>query len=391
MKVETFTLERWMSTWETVAKFDIAESGIFPLTTRELLDFLPVDDRRLVEDQLLDLRLGYNEARGTARLRADLAATYENVNPDQILVTTGAIEANYLLVNTLLEAGDHVVSVFPAYQQLTSVAKAVGCEVSLWNIAERGGNYYFDLDELERLVTPKTKMILINTPNNPTGALLSNEELKRIYALAESVDAYVLSDEAYRWLDSPGGEPLAEPMRNLGPRAISVGTFSKPFGLPGLRIGWLATTEEIVRACWSARDYVSLAPGGISDFLASVALRERDKIVARNQEIMRQNLDYAEGWFARHSELASWNAPRGGLLALLKYNVDLPSDQVANTLAKDYSVMLAPGSTFGYEGHLRIGIGQTPEIFAEGLERTARCLERLTLEQTAGVGSSSQS
>lgn len=391
MKVETFTLERWMSTWETIAKFDIAESGIFPLTTRELLDFLPKDDRGKVEDQLLDLRLGYNEARGTARLRTDLAATYENVNPDQILVTTGAIEANYLLVNTLLEAGDHIVSVFPAYQQLSSVAKAVGCEISLWNIVEQGGNYHFDLDELERLVTPKTKMILINTPNNPTGALLSNNELKRIYALAESVDAYVLSDEAYRWLDIPGGEPLADPMRNLGPRAISVGTFSKPFGLPGLRIGWLAATEEIVKACWSARDYVSLAPGGISDFLASVALQERDKIVARNQEIMRQNLDYAEGWFSRHSELVSWNTPRGGLLALLKYNVDLPSDQVANTLAQDYSVMLAPGSTFGFEGHLRIGIGQQPDIFAEGLERTARCLEKLTLEQNAGVGTGRKS
>ncbi len=387
VKVETFTLERWMSTWETVAKFDIAESGILPLTTRELLDFVPPDDRQTVEDQLLDLRLGYNEARGTARLRADLADTYEDVNPDQILVTTGAIEANYLLVNTLLEAGDHIVSVYPAYQQLYSVAKAVGCGISLWNIVEDGGNYRFDLDELERLVKPETSMILINTPNNPTGALLSDDELTRIYALAESVDAHVLSDEAYRWLDIPGGEPLAPPMRNLGPRAISVGTFSKPFGLPGLRIGWLAATEEIVKACWSARDYISLAPGGLSDFLASVALRERDKIVKRNQEIMRQNLDYAEGWFAKHSELASWTVPRGGLLALMKYNVDLPSDQVANTLARDYSVMLAPGSTFGYEGHLRIGIGQQPDIFAEGLERTARCLEQLTLQETAGVGS----
>ncbi|MGC4108943.1 MAG: aminotransferase class I/II-fold pyridoxal phosphate-dependent enzyme [Nocardioides sp.] len=375
-----------MSTWETVAKFDIAESGIFPLTIRDLLDLLPEDERKATEDQLLDLRLGYNEARGTARLRADLAETYEGVNPDQILVTTGAIEANYLLVNTLLEADDHVVSVFPAYQQLYSVAKAIGCDISLWNIVEEGGNYHFDLDELDRLVTPKTKMILINTPNNPTGALLSDAELKRIYDLAESAGAYVLSDEAYRWLDIPGGEPLAAPMRNLGPRAISVGTFSKPFGLPGLRIGWLAATEEIVKACWSARDYVSLAPGGISDLMASVALRNRDKIIKRNQEIMARNLDYAESWFAKHSELASWNAPRGGLLALLKYNVDLPSDEVANTLAKDYSVMLAPGSTFGYEGHLRIGIGQTPAIFAEGLERTARALEKMTLEQTAGVG-----
>ncbi|MCO5220532.1 MAG: aminotransferase class I/II-fold pyridoxal phosphate-dependent enzyme [Thermomicrobiales bacterium] len=386
MKVETFTLERWMSTWEVVAKFDIAESGVYPLTTRELLDFLPPDERQSVENQLLDLRLGYNEARGTARLRGDIAATYENVNADQVLVTTGAIEANYLLVNSLLEAGDHVISVFPAYQQLFSVAKAVGCEVSLWRIVEDGGNYVFDLDALEKLVTPKTKMILINTPNNPTGALLSNDDLKRIYALAESVGAWVLCDEAYRWLDIPGGEPLAEPMRNLGPRAISVGTFSKPFGLPGLRLGWIAATEDIVKACWSARDFISLAPSGLSDLLASVALRERDQIVARNHAIVQQNLDYAEGWFSKHSELASWNPPRGGLLALMKYNVDLPSDTVANTLAADYSVMLAPGSTFGYEGHLRIGIGQTPAIFAEGLERTARCLERLTLGQTAAVG-----
>ncbi|MEZ4504820.1 MAG: aminotransferase class I/II-fold pyridoxal phosphate-dependent enzyme [Thermomicrobiales bacterium] len=158
--------------------------------------------------------------------------------------------------------------------------------------------------------------------------------------------------------------------------------------MPGLRIGWLAATEEIVKGCWSARDYVSLAPGGLSDFLASVALRQRDQIIKRNQAIMAQNLDTAEAWFARHGELASWNVPRGGLLALVKYNVDLPSDQVANTLAQDYSVMLAPGSTFGYEGHLRIGIGQTPAIFAEGLERTAQELERMTLQQTCRRGDS---
>ncbi|MCC6942962.1 MAG: aminotransferase class I/II-fold pyridoxal phosphate-dependent enzyme [Thermomicrobiales bacterium] len=380
MKLETFALERWMTTWETVVSFDIAESGIYPLSTAELFGLLPEDQAAAAQEELLNIRLGYTEARGTERLRGTLAETYEQVSPDDILVATGAIEANFLLFTSLLEAGDHVVAVYPAYQQLHSVARAIGCEVTPWTISQCDNHFAFDIDALERLVRKDTRLIVVNTPHNPTGAILSQVDLERIYGIAEEANAYVLCDEAYRWLDMPGGEPLAPPMRNLGPRAISVGTVSKPFGLPGLRIGWIAATEEIASACWSTRDYTSLSPAGLSDYLATVALRNRDALIARNHEIVRNNLETADVWFAEHGDLAAWDRPRGGLLALVRYAAANPSSEVADLLAKDYSVMLAPGSAFGYESHLRIGVGQRPDIFAEGLRRAAICLRSLSAE-----------
>lgn len=382
MKVETFALERWMSTWEMNVEFDIAESGIYPMTTREIIDLLPVEQRAAALDEVLDTRLGYTEARGTAALRALIAETYRATSPEEILVTTGAIEANYLLFNTLLDAGDHIVTIYPAYQQLYAVAQAIGCDVSLWKLREEN-QFRYDLDELERLVTPKTKLIVVNTPHNPTGAMLTAEQLQRVYDLAETFGAWLMCDEAYRWLDLPGGEPMAPPIRDYGDRGVSVGTFSKPFGLPGLRIGWIAGPEEIVKACWAARDYISLSPGKLNDKLAQIALANRERIIARNHAIVTENMATAERWFAENADLVTWTPPRAGLLALMTYNVDIPSKELSDRLAGEYSVMLAPGSAFGFEGHLRIGVGQTPEIFKEGLFRAAACLRDLKARRDA--------
>ena len=371
-----------MTKYEVNVRWDIAESGIYPMSTREILDLLPAAERESELDRLLDLRLGYSEACGSAELRGLIAATYEETSPEEILVTTGAIEANFLLFNELLSAGDRVVAVSPAYQQLHSVAKAIGCDVALWTLRDDGG-FHFDLDDLRALATPGTRMIVINSPHNPTGAMLSEEQFRDIYALAEELDAWVLSDEAYRWLDLPGSPSLAPPMRNLGPRAISTGTFSKPFGLPGLRIGWIAAPEDVVRRCWGLRDYISLSPGKLNDALAVLAFRHRDQIVERTRRIVEENLPFATRWFAENADLASWTPPGGGILALMKYQLDLPSLELANRLAEDYSVMLAPGSAFGYEGYLRIGVGNNPDVFAEGLRQTARCLRDLASADAA--------
>jgi aspartate/methionine/tyrosine aminotransferase len=325
------------------------------------------------------MRLGYSEAPGSLELRSLLAATYKETGPESILVTTGAIEANFLAFNVLLEPGDHVVAVYPAYQQLYSVPRAIGCDVSLWKLRPEN-DFRYDLDELETLVRPNTKLIVINTPHNPTGAMLSASDLKRIYALAESLDARILCDEAYRWLDIPGGDPMAPPMRDLGERAVSVGTFSKPFGLPGLRTGWLAGPADFIAACWHMRDYITLSPGKLNDALAVIALRQRDRIVERTHGIVAANLATAERWFTDNADFAGWTPPRGGLLAMMRYSLDIPSAELADRLAGEYSVMLAPGSAFGYEHHLRIGVGQTPEVFAEGLARTAACFRDLRMK-----------
>lgn len=379
VKIETFALERWMTTYETKVAYDIAESGICPMTTAELLGMLPAEERETALADLLALPLGYSEAPGSLELRSLLAATYQNTGPEEILVTTGAIEANFLLLNVLLEPGDHVVAVEPAYQQLGAVARAIGCEVTPWRLRPETG-FRYDLDELERLVTPRTRLLVVNTPHNPTGAMLSDAELDRIYGLAVASEAHLLCDEAYRWLEIPGGEPLAAPIRNRGDAGISVGTLSKPFGLPGLRIGWMAAPAEVVAACWAMRDYVSLSPGKLNDALAVLALRQRDRLVERTQGIVAENLATAGAWFAAHADVVEWTPPRGGLLALLRYGLDIPSLQLANRLAEEYSVMLAPGSAFGLEHTLRIGVGQAPPIFAEGLVRTATCLADLRAE-----------
>jgi aspartate/methionine/tyrosine aminotransferase len=392
MKIETFALERWMTTYEFAVAADITESGVSPLTMEEVLALAPEDERRELSMVLAKTRLGYSEAPGSLELRSLLAASYRSTGPENILVTTGAIEANFLLCNVLLNAGDHVVAVSPAYQQLNSLPRAIGCDLDLWRIRPENG-FRYDLDELERLVTPRTRLIVLNTPHNPTGTMLSAAELRRVYDLAESVDASILCDEAYRWLELPGGTPMPEPMRNLGDCAISVGTFSKPFGLPGLRVGWLAAPPEIVAACWRMRDYVSLSPAKLSDTLAAIAFRHRERVFARTRAILAQNLPAARAWFADQAEFAAWHPPQGGLLSLFRYAFNMPSLELANRLAEEYGVMLAPGSAFDYEGHLRLGLGADPATLADGLARTAHCFADLAartprrpMESTAVVG-----
>lgn len=376
MKIEPFSLERWMTRHETRVRYDLAESGIHPLRVADLLGWLPAEERAAALDGLVEMRLGYSEACGTLALRSLIAETYAGCQPDQVLVTTGAIEANFLLFNVLLAAGDHVVAPYPAYQQLFSVPRALGCEVSRWEVGPATG-YRYDLAALERLVRPATRLIVVNTPHNPTGAMLTPEELRRVYALAESVGAMVLCDEAYRWLAMPGGDPFAPPMFEHGPLGVSVGTLSKPLGLPGLRIGWVAGPRGVVEACWGMRDYLSLSPAKLSDALAQLALRHRDRILERNAGIVARNLAATESWLARHQDLLSWTPPRGGLVALLRYRLDLSSEELADLLATDYSVMLAPGIAFGFEHHLRIGLGQDPALFATGLDEASRCFASL--------------
>ena len=376
MRYETFTLERWMTRWELDVDYDIAESGILPMSLADLYALIPPDTRERLERELHETPLGYSEAAGTIGLRTALADTYARATPEDILITTGAIEANFLLFNTLLEPGDHAVVVSPAYQQLHSVPRALGAEVELWSVVQENG-FAYDLNQLEWLVRDNTKLIVINTPHNPTGAMLDAEQLQEVVGIAERIGAWVLSDEAYRWLEHPGGEPLPAPLHDSYERAISVGTLSKPFGLPGLRVGWFAANAEIAAKAWSVRDYVSLSPAKMSDAIAKVVIEERDRILPRNAEIIQRNLELAKAWFASNADLVSWSPPRAGLLAMMRYNLDIPSLELADRLAKDARVMLAPGSTFGIEHHLRIGIGQRPDLFQAGLERTSDYLRGL--------------
>ena len=334
------------------------------------------DEAAKLAETIVKTRLGYSEARGTVGLRTAIADTFAKASPDDVLVTTGAIEANFLIFNTLLKEGDHVVAVSPAYQQLLSVPKAITTNVTEWSVVQ-GEGFRYELDALENLVTPQTRLIVINTPHNPTGAMLDQEGLERVLEIARRNDAWVLSDEAYRWLEHENGEQLPSPAHDLGDKVISVGTMSKPFGLPGLRVGWLVANPEIVEACWGFRDYVSLSPSGISDAIARTAIEQRASILPRNAAIISENMIAAKAWFKENADIVSWQPPRAGLLAMMRYNLDIPSLELADRLANDVRVMLAPGSAFGLEHHLRIGVGQRPDLFAEGLRRTAEYLRAI--------------
>lgn len=385
MKIERFDLERWMTTWELDVDYDIAESGILPLSLDDLYELVGTDAAADLEARIRSTPLGYSEARGTEALRTIVANTYERATAEDILVTTGAIEANFLLFNSLLEAGDHVVAVSPAYQQLHSVPRAIGCDLDLWSVQTEEG-FAYDLNRLEALVRNDTKLIVINTPHNPTGAMLNESQLKDVVSIADRVGAWILSDEAYRWLEHDGGEKLPQPMHNLTDRAVSVGTLSKPFGLPGLRIGWFAANETIARKAWGLRDYTSLSPAKLSDVIAQTVIAERDRILPRNGAIIAENMTFARNWFSEHADLATWTEPRAGLLAMMKYNLPMESSALGDGLARDMRVMLAPGSSFGLEGYLRVGVGQRPDLFAEGLRRTAAYFTAIHEKSAATVG-----
>ncbi len=319
MKIETFGLERWMTRWELHVEYDIAESGILPMTARELLNLLPREEREPLLAELLDTPLGYSEAPGSLLLRTMLADTYHDTGPQNILVTTGAIEANFLLFNVLLSPGDHVVAVYPAYQQLYSVPRAIPCDVSLWTLRPENG-FRYDLKELRHLVTPRTRLVVLNTPHNPTGVALSTEELREVYDIAGSVGAQVLCDEAYRWIEMPDSPPLACPVRDLGEHGISVGTLSKPFGLPGLRVGWIAGQEELIAACWAMRDYVSLSPAKLSDALATIALGCRELVHTHAGHYPPEPCDCTTvGSEPRRRRLVAGAAGRSALSATLQH------------------------------------------------------------------------
>lgn len=376
MNYETFALERWMTRWELDVTHDICESGIKPMSLAEVLSLLPGDEAAAMDAAIHAVPLGYSEARGTHALRSALADTYENTSAENILVTTGAIEANFLLFNALIEPGDHVIAVDPAYQQLQSVPRALGAEVELLSVVHEDG-YRYDLDQLRAMLRPTTRMIVINTPHNPTGAMLSSDELDAIVEMARERDAWILCDEAYRWIEHPGGATISAPMRGRYDKGISVGTVSKPFGVPGLRIGWFAAPENIVQSAWGLRDYVSLSPAKLSDIITTAIITNREAVFARNSAIIGANLATANAWFAENADLAHWIPPRAGLLAMMGYTAEIDSTTLADRLAGEIGVMLAPGDAFGMPGRLRIGIGQDPVIFREGLARTAEFLKRL--------------
>ena len=372
MRIREFGVETWMNLYETRCAYNLAETCVDSLTVAELLSIAGVGESVLRD--VLPLRLGYGAIEGSDRLRAAIAALYAAQRPANVLVTHGAIGANALVYQALVEPGDVVVSALPTYQQHYSIPESLGAEVRVLRLRPEN-RYLPDIDELARLAGGRAKIIAVTNPNNPTGALMDESMLRAVAAIADRCGAWVLCDEVYRGLDQNGPGTTAS-MADLYPRGIGTGSMSKAFSLAGLRLGWIAGPAEVLRAVAIHRDYNTISVGMIDDLLSAIALEHRDAILARSRAITRANLATLDAWVAGEPSV-SYVKPRSGTTALLHYGRPLPSREFCVGLIEAEGVMFTPGSVMEAEGHVRIGYANAAAILAEGLARTSRYLARL--------------
>ena len=372
MKIEPFGVELWMNEFENNCEYNLAETCVASLTVEELLDIAGLGRGAL--DEVLSMKLTYGAIEGSMRLRTAIAALYEGVGPEQILVTHGAIGANKLVHETIVEPGDGVVSVQPTYQQHYSIPESYGADVQILTLRP-DNDYLPDLGELRRLVSPNTSLIAINNPNNPTGSLMDAAMLTSIGEIAASVGASVLCDEVYRGTDQEGSGTSTS-IVEVYDRGISTGSMSKAFSLAGLRLGWMVAPVDIVQAAERHRDYSTISVGMINDYLAAIALEHADDVLARSRKITRTNLAILSDWVEAEPRI-TWVKPQSGTTALLHYDVDMPSRQFCVSLLEQTGVMFTPGSALAIEGAVRVGYSNTEDVLRQGLPLVSRFLKSL--------------
>jgi aspartate/methionine/tyrosine aminotransferase len=369
MKIRNFGVEIWMNGYETRCTHNLAETCVESLTIAQLLALAGETPEALSD--LLPMKMTYGAIEGSQRLRTAIAGTYARQSPGNVVVTHGAIGANALVHETLVEPGDRVISVLPTYQQHYSIPQSYGADVQILKLRENNA-FLPDLEELRRLAIPGTRLIAINNPNNPTGSLMDAAMLGEIAAIARACGAWVLCDEVYRGIDQDG-DGFTASMADLYEKGISTGSMSKAYSLAGLRLGWIAAPEELIRAVSIHRDYNTISVGVLDDHFATMALENRDKVLARSRAITRENLEILNAWVEQEPALR-YLKPRSGTTALLKYDLDTPSEQFCLDLLERTGVLLVPGSAMDMEGYLRIGYANSPDILREGLMRISEFL-----------------
>lgn len=371
MHIEPFGVEIWMNEFETKCELNLAETCVESLTIAELLALVGRNDTDLRE--LLPMKMTYGAIEGSERLRDAIAALYTRQRRENVIVTHGTIGANSLVHQALVSRGDHVVSVIPTYQQHYSIPASIGAEVSHLRLKEELG-FLPDLDELSKLAMPGTRLIAINNPNNPTGALMDRAMLEAIAAIARRAGAWVLCDEVYRGTDQSGTGTTAS-IADLYEKGISTAGMSKAFSLAGLRLGWVAAPREVIEQVMIHRDYNTISVGVIDDYFASLALENSHKVLARSHAITRANLAILSEWVDQEP-LITWVRPRSGTTALLKYGLDMPSRDFCVALLQETGVMFTPGSVMEMEGYVRIGYANPTAALKQGLARVSAFLAR---------------
>jgi len=354
VEMRPFALERYFGKHEFTAKVLLSSSDCESLSLEELLDRAGPEADRLWRE----LRLGYTEGAGHPLLRAEVAGLYREVRPAGVMVAAPE-EAIFVAMHALLAAGDHVVAVAPAYQSLHELPRAIGCAVTPWTLRLGESGWGVDVDELERAITERTRMLVINFPHNPTGHQIGRAELDRIVEIARRHSLWLFSDEMYRLLEHDEAERLPA-VCDLYERGISLSGLSKAFGLPGLRIGWLATREVGLVERWLAvKDYTTICSSAPSEVLAIVALQTKDWLLERSLKIVRGNLLAARLFFGERAAALAWAEPRAGSVAFPRWLGEGTIEQLCEDARAAKGLMIVPCSLFDYPGnHFRVGLGR---------------------------------
>jgi aspartate/methionine/tyrosine aminotransferase len=366
MDFPIFELERVQSIYENTVEYNLTESGFHPFTLAELLS----------AGQLARLQntvLGYGQTNGSPAVRERIAALYPGLLPDNVLVTNGSSEANFVACQTLLERGDEVVMMVPNYMQIWGIAESMGCRPVAFHLREEN-DWAPDLDELRRLVNDKTRMITVCNPSNPTGYVLSAAEMRSIAAIADEVGAWIHADEVYRGAELDGVE--TESFSGLAERVMVNGGLSKAYALPGLRLGWLAGPAETIGRAWAYHDYTSITAGILSHCVGEIALSPevRPRILERNRTMLRSNLELVSAWAGSLGGRLRFTAPLAGGMAFFHYDFAINSTELAEWLRTEHDVFILAGDCFGMDSFFRIGIGAEAEYLQEGLARVRGAL-----------------
>ena len=360
---QPFDMERMMSKWENVVEYNLSESGVYPVTVREL-----VDDPAMVEE-LLATELNYPQANGIIELREHIAALYPGATPDNVLVTVGCAEANFITLQTLLEAGDEMVVMLPNYMQIWGIGHNFGFRVGAFHLKEERG-WAPDLDELNEAVSEKTRLIAVCNPNNPTGYVLTPEEMDAIVTAAERAGAWLLADEVYS-----GAERLTDTQTpsfwGRYDRVLAMNSLSKAYGLPGLRIGWVVGPADIVDDVWARHEYTTISTTMLANRLAAIALspQVRPRLIQRTRDYIRRGFSILDEWLESHEGTFTLVRPQAAAIAFARYHLDVNSTEFVERLMREKSVFIVPGDHFGLDHHLRISFGLPPHYLRAGLDR----------------------
>ena len=376
MKIKPFAVEEWMNRYEVGAKHNIAETCVDSVSASELFA-LTGEDAATFWERFSARRLTYGDIEGAPEFKQGVCGLYKTVKPGEVIPCHGAAGANHHLFYSLVEPGDRVVSIAPSYQQLTSSPESFGADVRVLPLRPENG-WLPDVEELRALCTADTKLICINNPNNPTGALMDGALLRQIVEIAGDCGAWLLCDEVYRHLTQEDG--WSESIVDLYDKGISVSSMSKVFSLAGLRLGWIATHDAQVReAVICHRDYDLISCGMFDEALAAVALRHKDKVLARNRAVVRDNLKVLDAWITSEPRV-SYVRPKSGTTALVSYDYDLDSRSFCDRMYRETGAFVVPGDCFGVEKSMRIGYANNGKTLREGLDAVSAFLRQLERE-----------